>query len=67
LGHFRLIFGFIFGSFSGVWQKNDQNDPKNEMKNARGFRDQNAGPDPGWLVAARGSKKKMDIINFLAL
>jgi hypothetical protein len=31
--HFWLIFGFIFGSFSCVWQKNDQNDPKNEMKN----------------------------------
>jgi len=27
------IFGFIFGSFSRVWQKNCQNDPKNEMKN----------------------------------
>jgi len=32
----------------------------------RGFRDQNAGPDPGWLVAAGCSKKKMDIINFFA-
>ena len=31
--HFWLIFGFIFGSFSRVWQKNDQNDPKNDMKN----------------------------------
>jgi hypothetical protein len=31
--HFWLIFSFIFVSFSGVWQKNDQNDPKNEMKN----------------------------------
>jgi hypothetical protein len=27
------IFGFIFRSFSGVWQKNDQNGPKNEVKN----------------------------------
>jgi hypothetical protein len=33
LGHFWLIFGFIFGSFSRVWQKNDQNDPKNGIKN----------------------------------
>jgi hypothetical protein len=33
LGHFRLILGFIFGSFSGVWQKNDQNGPKNDVKN----------------------------------
>jgi len=32
LGHFRLIFGFIFDSFSWVWQKNDQNEPKNETK-----------------------------------
>ena len=31
--HFWLIFSFIFGSFLGVWQKNDQNDPKNETKN----------------------------------
>jgi hypothetical protein len=30
LGHFQLISGFIFGSFSGVWQENDQ---KNEMEN----------------------------------
>ena len=28
------------------------------MAQPRGFRDQNAGLDPGWLVAARGSKKK---------
>jgi len=34
---------------------------------ARGCRDQNAGTDPGWLVAARGSKKKMDVIIFFAL
>jgi hypothetical protein len=27
------IFGFIFGSFSGVWQKNDQNEMKNDVKN----------------------------------
>ena len=27
------IFGFIFGSFLVVWQKNDQNGPKNEVKN----------------------------------
>jgi hypothetical protein len=34
LGLFTVnIFSFIFGSFSRVWQKNDQNDPKNEMKN----------------------------------
>jgi hypothetical protein len=25
---------------------------------SRGFQDQNAGPDPSWLVAAGGSKKK---------
>ena len=31
---------------------------------ARGFQDQNAGPGAGWLVAARGSKKK-DFVNFL--
>ena len=31
--HFGAIFGFIFGSFSHVWQKNDLNDLKNEMKN----------------------------------
>jgi hypothetical protein len=35
LGHFWLIFGFIFGSFSRVWQKND--DPKNDPKN--GYRE----------------------------
>jgi len=34
---------------------------------AKGFWDQNAGSDPGWLVAARGSKKKIDIVNFFAL
>jgi len=34
LGLFTVaIFGFIFGSFSHVWQKNDQNDPKNETQN----------------------------------
>jgi hypothetical protein len=33
LGHFQLVFGFIFVSFSGVWQENDQNDQKNETKN----------------------------------
>jgi len=27
------IFGSFSASFLGVWQKNDQNDPKNEMKN----------------------------------
>jgi hypothetical protein len=32
---------------------------------ARGFRDQNAGPDPGWLVAHGGSKKKLDFIKIL--
>jgi len=26
-------FWAIFGSFSHVWEKNDQNDPKNGMKN----------------------------------
>jgi hypothetical protein len=30
----------------------------------RGFRDQNAGPDPGWLVAAGGLKKKNGRHNF---
>jgi len=30
----------------------------NTTEEPRGFRDQNAGPDPGWLVAAGGSKKK---------
>jgi hypothetical protein len=34
---------------------------------SRGFRDQNAGPDPGWLVAARGSKKKNGHHLFFAL
>ena len=29
-----------------------------KLLDPRGFRDQNAGPDPGWLVAAGGSKKK---------
>jgi hypothetical protein len=33
LGHFQLIFGFIFGSFLVVWLKNDQNGPKIEVKN----------------------------------
>ena len=33
--------------------------------NPRGFRDQNAGPVASWLVAARGLKKKMDIIKIL--
>jgi hypothetical protein len=33
LGHFQLIFSFIFGSFLVVWLKNDQNGPKNEVKN----------------------------------
>ena len=31
---------------------------------SRGFQDQNARPDPSWLVATGGSKK-MSIINFL--
>ena len=31
--HFWLIFGFIFRSFSGVWQKNDQNGLKNDVRN----------------------------------
>jgi len=33
LGHFWLILGFILGSFSHVWKKNDLNDLKNGMKN----------------------------------
>jgi len=33
-----------------------------KIRGSRGFRDQNAGPGAGWLVAAGGSKKKMDFI-----
>ena len=32
-GPFLAHFQLHFGSFSCVWQKNDQNDQKNEMKN----------------------------------
>ena len=31
--HFWAIFGFIFGLFSHVWQKNNRNDLKNKTKN----------------------------------
>ena len=44
---------------------NDLPDRNQRSTATRGFRDQNAGLDPGWLVAAGGSKKKMDVTNFL--
>jgi hypothetical protein len=41
LGHFQLIFNFIFGSFLYIWQRNKQkgikNDAKNDVKN--GYRE----------------------------
>jgi len=36
------------------------------VERARGFRDQNAGPGAGWLVAAGVSKKKNGLHQFLA-
>ena len=33
LGHFRLIFELIFGSFSSIWQRNKQNGTINGMEN----------------------------------
>ena len=40
--------------------------PRKKRMATRGFRDQNAGPDPGWLVAAGGLKKKNGRHNFFA-
>ena len=35
-----------------------------ELSLARGCRNQNAGPYPGWLVAPRGLKKKKEVTFF---
>jgi len=53
LGHFRLIFNLIFGSFSSIWQRNKQKGTKNGTENdvKNGYREH-----PGKGISEKWSK-----------